>query len=50
MRCVLAMRGVMFRFRYGDGKLVCGMQHDGLWDPYNNHHMGLCAEKCSAGK
>ncbi len=36
--------------RYGDGKLVCGMQHDGLWDPYNNHHMGLCAEKCSAGK
>jgi hypothetical protein len=26
------------------------MQHDGLWDPYNNHHMGLCAEKCSAGE
>lgn len=24
------------------------MIHDGLWDPYNNQHMGMCAEKCAA--
>lgn len=24
------------------------MVHDGLWDPYNNQHMGLCAEKCAS--
>lgn len=24
------------------------MVHDGLWDPYNNQHMGMCAEKCAA--
>ena len=23
------------------------MIHDGLWDPYNNQHMGMCAEKCA---
>jgi acetyl-CoA C-acetyltransferase len=22
--------------------------HDGLWDPYNNLHMGGCAERCAA--
>lgn len=34
-------------YRLGDGKLVDGAIHDGLWDPYNNHHMGLCGEKCA---
>ncbi|CAN0101949.1 unnamed protein product, partial [Ectocarpus sp. 13 AM-2016] len=24
-----------------------GIIHDGLWDVYNDHHMGICAEKCS---
>src|SRR4051812_10185133 len=22
--------------------------HDGLWDPYNDMHMGMCGEKCAA--
>jgi len=24
--------------------------HDGLWDVYNNQHMGLCAEACAADR
>jgi acetyl-CoA C-acetyltransferase len=24
------------------------MIHDGLWDPYNDMHMGMCGEKCAA--
>lgn len=28
-------------------KLATGIVHDGLWDVYNDHHMGICAEKCS---
>ncbi len=35
-------------YRMGDGKLVDGMIHDGLWDPYNNVHMGSCGDKCAA--
>ncbi|MBC8466178.1 thiolase family protein [bacterium] len=34
-------------YRLGDGKLVDGMIFDGLWDPYNNMHMGLCGEICA---
>ncbi|KAF0683594.1 Aste57867_24360 [Aphanomyces stellatus] len=34
-------------YRLGDGKLVDGVIHDGLWDPYNNQHMGNCGEKCA---
>lgn len=29
-------------------ELSSGIVHDGLWDVYNDHHMGICAEKCSA--
>jgi acetyl-CoA C-acetyltransferase len=32
--------------RLGHGKLVDSMIHDGLWDPYNDLHMGNCAELC----
>jgi acetyl-CoA C-acetyltransferase len=35
-------------YRMGDGKLVDGMIFDGLWDPYNNLHMGSCGDKCAA--
>jgi acetyl-CoA C-acetyltransferase len=35
-------------YRMGDGKLVDGMIFDGLWDPYNNVHMGSCGDKCAA--
>lgn len=34
--------------RMGHGKLVDTMVQDGLWDPYNNVHMGTCAEKCAS--
>jgi acetyl-CoA C-acetyltransferase len=30
--------------RMGDGKLVDTMVNDGLWDVYNNYHMGVTAE------
>lgn len=31
----------------GDMTLTDGLVHDGLWDVYNNQHMGLCGEKCA---
>jgi acetyl-CoA C-acetyltransferase len=34
--------------RMGHGGLVDSMIKDGLWDPYNDVHMGTCAEKCVA--
>lgn len=33
--------------RLGHGKIIDGVIHDGLWDVYNNQHMGHCAEKCA---
>lgn len=35
-------------YRMGNGTLVDGMIHDGLWDPYSNVHMGTCGDKCAA--
>lgn len=31
----------------GNAKLIDGIIHDGLWDPYDDVHMGICAEKCA---
>ena len=31
-------------YRMGDGKLVDEMIKDGLWDAFNNYHMGITAE------
>ncbi len=31
-------------YRMGNGVLVDAMIHDGLWEVYNNYHMGVCAE------
>src|SRR5271169_7210097 len=31
-------------YRLGDGKLIDSMVHDGLWDVYNDYHMGNTAE------
>lgn len=33
--------------RMGDRKLIDSMIHDGLWDVYNDRHMGSCAELCA---
>lgn len=37
-----------FGARMGDAVLVDGMVKDGLWDPYNEVHMGSCAEECAS--
>ena len=34
-------------YKMGNGQLIDSMVHDGLWDIYNNIHMGNCAEKCA---
>ena len=33
-------------YRMGNGKMIDVMIHDGLWDPYSDKHMGMCAEMC----
>ena len=35
-------------FRLGHQQVIDSMITDGLWDPYNNIHMGNCAEQCAA--
>ncbi len=35
-------------FRMGDAKLIDTMVVDGLWDVYNNYHMGVTAENVAA--
>ncbi|MEW5724487.1 MAG: acetyl-CoA C-acetyltransferase [Thermodesulfobacteriota bacterium] len=34
-------------YRMGDAKAVDGMIHDGLWDHFNDFHMGMSAELCA---
>jgi len=34
-------------YRMGSGELVDSMIHDGLWDVYNQFHMGAAAEICA---
>jgi acetyl-CoA C-acetyltransferase len=38
------LQGSRDGFRMGDAKLVDSMINDGLWDAYNNYHMGTTAE------
>lgn len=33
-------------YRMGNAEMIDGMIIDGLWDPYNNFHMGAAAEMC----
>lgn len=33
-------------YRMGHQQVIDSMVHDGLWDPYNNWHMGNAAELC----
>jgi acetyl-CoA C-acetyltransferase len=34
-------------YRYGHGSITDGVLKDGLWDAFNNIHMGGCAEDCA---
>jgi len=36
--------------RMGHSQVIDGMIHDGLWDVYNNFHMGTAAELCAKEK
>jgi acetyl-CoA C-acetyltransferase len=34
-------------YRLGNQQMLDSVIHDGLWDPYNQLHMGNCAEQCA---
>jgi acetyl-CoA C-acetyltransferase len=34
-------------YRMGNGEIVDSMIRDGLWDVYNNVHMGACGDRCA---
>ncbi len=34
-------------YRMGHGQLIDSMIHDGLWDVYNDVHMGTCGDVCA---
>jgi len=34
-------------YRMGNGELIDSMIKDGLWDVYNNVHMGICGDRCA---
>lgn len=34
-------------YRLGNGQIIDGLVKDGLWDVYNDYHMGSAAELCS---
>ena len=38
------IQNIRFGKRLGHGKFIDSMIHDGLWDVYNDKHMGNCAE------
>jgi acetyl-CoA C-acetyltransferase len=38
------IRGAREGFRLGHGEMVDAMIHDGLWEAYENFHMGCCGE------
>jgi acetyl-CoA C-acetyltransferase len=35
-------------YRMGNGEIIDTMIHDGLWDPYDNMHMGNCGDAVAA--
>jgi acetyl-CoA C-acetyltransferase len=35
-------------YRLGHQRVIDSLVADGLWDPYNDQHMGSCAEQCAA--
>ena len=45
-----ALRNTRTGTKMGALETVDTMVHDGLWDPYNDQHMGNCAELCAKEK
>ncbi len=43
-RAPYVLEKARFGYRMGDGKLIDSMIRDGLWDAFNNCHMGMTAE------
>jgi acetyl-CoA C-acetyltransferase len=41
------VKGMRNGVKMGHQQLIDGMIYDGLWDPYNDQHMGNCAEECA---
>ena len=41
------MTKARFGYKMGNGEIIDSMVVDGLWDVYNNFHMGSCAEDCA---
>lgn len=41
------IKGARSGLRLGNSQLIDGMVTDGLWDVYNNYHMGNAAELCA---
>ena len=44
------MQGSRDGYRMGDAKIVDSMIVDGLWDVYNQYHMGITAENIAKGQ
>jgi len=42
--CPYLLKKARFGYRLFDGKVIDSMVHDGLWDVYNNFHMGMTGE------
>ena len=42
--CPYLLPGARTGYRIGNGEIVDSMIHDGLWDAYENFHMGMTAE------
>jgi acetyl-CoA C-acetyltransferase len=42
--CPYILDKARFGYRLFDGKIIDSMVHDGLWDAYNNFHMGMTGE------
>eukprot|EP00474_Spongospora_subterranea_P010500 CRZ10958.1 hypothetical protein [Spongospora subterranea] len=45
--CPYYIPSARFGMKYGHGKLIDGVQHDGLWDPYIDAAMGECGDICA---
>lgn len=43
-----ALKSARFGYKMGNGELIDTMINDGLWDSFNNYHMGITAENLAA--